>query len=84
MTALLSLALLAAGAQPVHPADLLPGDVKYDPAIPTPEKVLRFRVGERHLQHHQLIRYLRQLAGASKRVRLQEYARSQATGPWSC
>src|SRR5262245_22351989 len=76
------LALLALAAPAgAHPADLLPKDVKYDSAVPTPEKVLGFRVGERHLHHHQLVRYLRRLASSSRRVRLSEYARSHGDRP---
>src|SRR5262245_63430791 len=59
----------------------LPGGVKYDPAVPPPEKVLRFPIGQRHLHHHQLVGYLRRLAASSKRVRIQEYARSHADRP---
>jgi hypothetical protein len=60
----------------VSPRQILPAEAVYDPAIPTPEKVLGFPIGERHLQHHELVGYLGKLAEASPRVKIEEYARS--------
>ncbi len=59
----------------------LPADTEYDPAIPTPEAFFGFQVGEWHLQHEQLVAYVRELARLSERVRLEEYARSHGNRP---
>lgn len=58
-----------------------PQDVRFDPAIPRPEQHLGFRIGERHLQHHQLVSYLKLLARKSKRVKIQVYAYSHGHRP---
>src|SRR5690606_16873700 len=42
----------------------------YDPAVPRPESVLGYRVGERFTPHHLLMRYLNELAASSSRMRL--------------
>ncbi len=60
---------------------ILPDDAAYDPAVPTPSQYLGFEIGERHLQHHELLGYLRHLAAASKRVTIREYARSHGHRP---
>ena len=59
----------------------LPKDLKVDEKIPTPKSHLGFRVGERHLQHHQLVSYLRKLAAVSPRVSLKVYAYSHGGRP---
>ena len=80
------LLLLVAGSLEVTPADesdyqYLPADLKVDPKIPTPRQHLGFRIGERHLQHHQLVSYLRRLAQVSPRVSLQVYAYTHGGRP---
>ena len=42
----------------------------YDEAIPTPKEVLGFEVGEWHLRHDLLVKYMERLAAASDRVQL--------------
>lgn len=59
----------------------LPADLKFDSAIPTPQQHLGFRIGERHLQHHQLVSYLRRLAELSPRVQLKTYAYTHGARP---
>ncbi|MEK6238611.1 MAG: M14 family zinc carboxypeptidase, partial [Planctomycetales bacterium] len=61
--------------------DYFPENVKYDPKIPTPKSYFGFEVGERHLQHHELVGYMKRLAETSDRVALQEYARSYGGRP---
>ncbi|MDX1557208.1 MAG: peptidase M14, partial [Xanthomonadales bacterium] len=51
-------------------AEYLPADADLDPAIPTPESVLGWEVGDWHVSHDKLLQYLRVLAGASPRVSL--------------
>jgi hypothetical protein len=52
-------------------AELLPPGTEYDPAVPPPEAVLGFRLGERHVEPHEIVRYARRLAETSPRVRLE-------------
>ncbi|MBR9989513.1 MAG: hypothetical protein KFH98_07145 [Gemmatimonadetes bacterium] len=67
-------ALLASSpAQAQHA--LVPGGT-YDPAVPTPESILGYEVGQRFTPHHLLMRYLDQLAATSGRVRLDTVAHS--------
>ncbi len=54
----------------------LPQGVSYNPAIPTPEQVLGMEIGEWHVRHDQLVRYLRAVAEASDRVSIEQFARS--------
>ena len=56
----------------------------YDPAVPTPQAVLGWRVGDWHLHHHELVDYLERLAEASDRLVLTEYARSHGRRPLLC
>ena len=53
----------------------------YLPGIPTPESVFGYQAGEWHLSHDKLIHYLGELAAASDRIELQEYARSYENRP---
>lgn len=55
-------------AQPV--THYLPSAQNYDQSIPTPEQVLGFGLGERHIRHAQLVGYFQQLAQASQRVKI--------------
>jgi len=59
----------------------LPGDVEYDPEIPTPESVVGHQVGEWHLSHDKLVYYLKTLAEKSDRMIFEEYARSHENRP---
>lgn len=48
--------------------DYLPGDSDPDPAIPPPEQVLGWEVGQWHVSHDKLHQYMQRLAEASPRV----------------
>ncbi len=48
----------------------------FDPAIPTPEEVLGYQVGEWHVNHDQLSKYMNVLAEKSPRVSIEEYGKS--------
>ncbi|HEX2165920.1 MAG TPA: M14 family zinc carboxypeptidase, partial [Longimicrobiales bacterium] len=65
--------LISTSAQAQH---ALGGSGPYDPAVPTPQSVLGYEVGERFTQHHMLMRYLDRLAATSPRVRLDTVAHS--------
>ena len=49
----------------------LPEGVEYDDAIPTPDSVLGFDVGDWHVRHDLLVQYMRTLAEASDRAVLE-------------
>lgn len=80
---LLALATLTAPAvDPVALDYYLPvKQADYDPAIPTPQQVLGYQIGEWHAHHHELVDYAKALAAASARVTLHEYARSHGRRP---
>jgi len=59
----------------------LPSEYTYNPEIPTPESVLGYQVGEWHVSHDQVVMYMRELAAASDRVNIEEYARSYEKRP---
>ena len=65
----------------VEPGEILPRDAEFDPQIPSPEDHLGFKIGHRHIYHHELVGYLKKLASASARVTIQEYARSYGGRP---
>ena len=52
---------------------LAPGG-PYDPAVPTPQSVLGYELGERFTPHHMLMRYLERLAATSPRIHLDTVA----------
>ena len=68
--------LLAASAGAVELGDYLPEGVNYSSKVPTPASVLGFEVGEWHVRHDQLVRYMETLAEASPRVELIETGRT--------
>lgn len=55
--------------------------LRFDPAVPTPEGALGYRIGERFTRHHARVEYARALASASDRVRFAEYGRSHQDRP---
>ena len=73
--------LAACTAQARSAADYLPADADLDPAIPTPESVLGWEVGDWHVGHDALVNYLYRLAEASLRVSSREIGRSHERRP---
>ena len=70
---LLALLAVAANAQPAVPLAIdyaIDGTASYDPAIPTPEDVLGYTIGERHTRPEEVVRYVEAVAAASPRVAL--------------
>jgi hypothetical protein len=49
----------------------LPENVEYNPAIPTPDSILGFAVGEWHVTHDKLVEYMYALDKASDRISLE-------------
>lgn len=71
-------------SQTVPPSDgfsLLPVPADHDPQIPRPEQTLGYPVGEWHLRHDQLVRYMEELAEASPRVSLEVYGHTHEQRP---
>ena len=50
----------------------LPGDISYDPTIPTPKEIIGHEVGEWHVTHDKLVYYMQTLANASDRISLED------------
>ncbi|MFQ5669202.1 MAG: M14 family zinc carboxypeptidase [Acidobacteriota bacterium] len=64
-----------AAEEGLAPSRLFPG-ARFDARIPTQKEVIGFDPGARPLRHNELLHYLRALADASPRARLEPYARS--------
>ncbi|MCG8457995.1 MAG: hypothetical protein MI919_17095 [Holophagales bacterium] len=69
------------GAHEVELSYYLPADVEYDPSIPPPSQVLGFEVGEWHVRHDLLVRYMEAVAEASDRVQLEVTGRTHEARP---
>ncbi|MEM6328019.1 MAG: hypothetical protein AAF791_12965, partial [Bacteroidota bacterium] len=68
---LVLLTTAAAVAQPQVPLATpyaIEGTTAYDPAIPTPQDVLGYTIGERHTRPDEVVRYVEAVAEASPRV----------------
>ncbi|HUS19822.1 MAG TPA: M14 family zinc carboxypeptidase [Terriglobales bacterium] len=72
---LLAVSLSFAGSDPLSPS------AKYDPAIPTLEKVLGYKMGEDFTSHHLLTSYYQALAAASPRVKIEAYGKTAEGRP---
>lgn len=59
----------------------LPEGYTYNPAVPTPEQVLGYQVGEWHVTHDQLVIYMKAVAEASDRVKFEETGRTYEKRP---
>ena len=68
-------------AQAITLADYLPDDVTYDADVPTPEEVLGYQVGEWHVRHDQLVRYMEVLAEHSDRFEIEYTGRTHEQRP---
>ena len=51
----------------------LPQAINYNPEIPTPESVIGHNVGDWHVSHDKLVRYMETIAEASERISIQTY-----------
>jgi len=54
----------------------LPDNIDYDPDIPTPESVIGHQIGEWHLTHDKLVKYMEAVAEASDRVTITKYGKT--------
>ncbi len=80
---LLTLLAPAAFAQsvPLAAEFAAPGTAGYDAAVPMPEAVLGYTVGERHTRPEEVARYFEAVAEASPRVTLGEHGRTYQGRP---
>jgi len=56
-------------------------NIQFDPAIPKPEEVLGYQVGQWHVRHDQLVQYMRVLAEKSPRVSIETIGFSHEQRP---
>jgi hypothetical protein len=63
------------------PTVFWPEGVEHSDEITSPRKFLKFRIGQRHLDHSQLVRYLRQIASESDRIELEQYGTTHGGRP---
>ncbi len=68
---LLSAAALADADVRDADREMFSAAIDYDPAIPTPEAFLGFKLGHEPVRHHQLVDYITRLAGISDRLSLE-------------
>lgn len=78
--------MLALVALPLRAADVdlnyyMPDDVEFDPNVPTPESVLHHEVGEWHVRHDQLVRYMEVLSEHSDRLQFEIIGHSHERRP---
>lgn len=64
----IALLMVASSINAKSARDYLPADADLDPAIPSPESVLGWEVGDWHVSHDRLVQYMRALADASDRI----------------
>ena len=64
-----------------EPLPYFPGEPAWNPDIPSPASFFGFEVGDRHLYHHELVRYLHALAESSERVAVWQFAESHGGRP---
>ena len=55
--------------------------INFDPAIPTPESVLGYQVGDWHVRHDQLVTYMQLLAEKSDRISIEVIGYSHEQRP---
>ena len=56
-------------------------EITYEKSFPTPESYLGFQIGEWHVNHDQLVGYMRTLAAMSPRAKLVEHGRTFENRP---
>ena len=71
------LVLLIVATRAVYPQDFeWISNAQYDSNIPTPKSVLGYEIGEYLTDHLQMVEYIKQLAGATDRVRIFKFGQS--------
>ena len=64
-----------------RPTSYWPEQIEFSTEITTPLEYLNFRIGQRHLDHAQLVGYLKQIASQSDRMQLQQYGETHGGRP---
>lgn len=59
----------------------LPDRVALNPEIPSPAQILGFQVGDKHVSHDELIRYMHTLSSASNRIQIETYGHTHEGRP---
>nr|MDJ0906938.1 M14 family zinc carboxypeptidase [Woeseiaceae bacterium] len=62
-------------------ADMFSPDVAFDDSIPTPAEFLGFKLGHEPVRHHQLVDYVRHVAGLSDRLTVETIGYSHERRP---
>ncbi len=83
LAAALPIAANAADPTPVHPVVQVFGQFEADPAVPHPDTLLGFPLGQQAASAEQIHAALQQWAATSNRIRVIEYARSHQGRPLS-
>ena len=73
--------LLSCGLEARSAQDYLPADADLDPAIPPPESLLGWEVGDWHVSHDKLVAYMQALAAASPRVSIKVIGQTHEQRP---
>jgi hypothetical protein len=73
--------LLSSGLNAGRPLTYYLPDIDYDPSIPTPESFLGYQIGDWHIHHASLVRYVELIAEQSDRAVVYEYARTHEHRP---
>jgi hypothetical protein len=73
--------LLASNLYALGAVEYLPADMDPDPAVPAPESVLGWEVGDWHVSHDKLVHYMYALAETSPRVSIKEIGRTHEQRP---
>ncbi|MEM9411662.1 MAG: M14 family metallopeptidase, partial [Planctomycetota bacterium] len=58
------------------PSDHWPANIEFDDQIMTPREYLGFDVGQRHIEHRQLVGYLKKIASQSNRIQYRKYGQT--------
>ncbi|MEM1175126.1 MAG: M14 family zinc carboxypeptidase [Pseudomonadota bacterium] len=78
---LLVLAMLSFADDRDIQVEMFPADVTYDPAIPTPESFLGFKLGVQPVRHHQMVEYITMVAEQSPRLSVEVIGYSHERRP---
>ena len=73
--------LLSNGMDKISLDYYLPKAQSYNDQITTPKDFFGFQPGEKHIQHYQLVAYLKQLAGESDRISIEQYGETYENRP---
>lgn len=59
----------------------LPNNITYNPAIPTPQSVFGFNVGEWHISHDKLVEYMKIVANSTNRIAIENTGKTFESRP---